>query len=187
MPPRSDPSLGIKLNSSLSKSGASQLPSLPSPSQPCFPVSPLHLSPPTSRIALLTYPFSLLYSWGANLIVSSTFLTMLENVGAPGTFGYYSGWCAVAFVFLYFCYPETKVSSPSPLSTGLSTLRSLPSTKLTFLFFFVCQLLTLEESSSLFVDDFGIERSRRLRAHKLAVRRGAKDEVSDVGGEKDSI
>nr|SIP56008.1 putative Sugar Porter [Yarrowia alimentaria] len=47
-------------------------------------------------------------NWAGSLIVSSTFLTMLENITPTGTFSFYAGLCAVGEVFVYFLYPETS-------------------------------------------------------------------------------
>uniref|UniRef100_A0A1N6MC12 Putative sugar porter n=1 Tax=[Candida] hispaniensis TaxID=312227 RepID=A0A1N6MC12_9ASCO len=46
-------------------------------------------------------------NWAGSLIVSSTFLTMLDNITPTGTFSFYAGLCAVGEVFVYFLYPET--------------------------------------------------------------------------------
>lgn len=47
------------------------------------------------------------FQWGGNLIISSTFLTILKSIGAAGTYGLFSGFCFLTFVFIYFCYPES--------------------------------------------------------------------------------
>ncbi|HWZ53814.1 MAG TPA: sugar porter family MFS transporter [Candidatus Acidoferrales bacterium] len=48
------------------------------------------------------------FNWGANLLVTLTFLTLLQKIGAPKTFWLY-GICAVgALVFSYRLVPETK-------------------------------------------------------------------------------
>ncbi|KAH7019462.1 general substrate transporter [Ilyonectria destructans] len=46
--------------------------------------------------------------WGSNIIVSSTFLTQMENMTPSGTFGFYAAICMMGYVCIYFCYPEVK-------------------------------------------------------------------------------
>ncbi|KAK9465373.1 hypothetical protein V1512DRAFT_266178 [Lipomyces arxii] len=46
-------------------------------------------------------------NWGGNLIIGSTFLTMMDRITPSGTFGFYAGLCALGQVFIYFLYPET--------------------------------------------------------------------------------
>ncbi|WVW85198.1 hypothetical protein I302_107236 [Kwoniella bestiolae CBS 10118] len=46
--------------------------------------------------------------WVANLIVSVCYLTQLDHLGATGTYGLYLGFMIVGYVFVWFCYPETK-------------------------------------------------------------------------------
>ncbi|EDO16287.1 hypothetical protein Kpol_1053p24 [Vanderwaltozyma polyspora DSM 70294] len=45
-------------------------------------------------------------NWSGNLIISSTFLTMLQNISPPGTFALFASFSAVSTVLTYFCYPE---------------------------------------------------------------------------------
>jgi len=49
--------------------------------------------------------------WLANFVVSLTFLSLLETVGASITFGMYAFVCCAAVVFTYFWIPETKQRS----------------------------------------------------------------------------
>ncbi|KAI8712521.1 MFS domain-containing protein [Fusarium sp. LHS14.1] len=44
--------------------------------------------------------------WGPNIIVSSTFLSMMRGISPSGTFGFYAGLSFIGLVFVYFCYPE---------------------------------------------------------------------------------
>lgn len=46
--------------------------------------------------------------WGTNIIISSTFLTMMKSMTPSGAFGFYSGICFVGWVFIIICYPECK-------------------------------------------------------------------------------
>ncbi|KAI5468134.1 general substrate transporter [Mariannaea sp. PMI_226] len=45
-------------------------------------------------------------NWGPNIIVSSTFLTMMRDISPSGTFGFYAALCLLGYVFVFFCYPE---------------------------------------------------------------------------------
>ncbi|KAF5103147.1 hypothetical protein D0Z03_000285 [Geotrichum reessii] len=46
-------------------------------------------------------------NWAGSLVISSTFLTMLQRVTPTGTFAFYSGLCLLGWIFVYFFYPET--------------------------------------------------------------------------------
>lgn len=45
-------------------------------------------------------------NWAGLLVISSTFLTMLENITPPGTFAFFACLCFLSFVFVYFLVPE---------------------------------------------------------------------------------
>lgn len=45
-------------------------------------------------------------NWSGSLVISSTFLTMLKNITPTGTFSLFTGFCLLAFVLIYFTYPE---------------------------------------------------------------------------------
>ncbi|KAK9455029.1 hypothetical protein V1511DRAFT_459162 [Dipodascopsis uninucleata] len=47
-------------------------------------------------------------NWGGNLIIGSTYLTMMNKITPSGTYGFYAGLCALGCVFIYFVYPETS-------------------------------------------------------------------------------
>jgi SP family myo-inositol transporter-like MFS transporter 13 len=49
--------------------------------------------------------------WAANIVISATFLTLMNRIGPTATFGLYAGICTAGLIFTYFCYPE-----PSGLS-----------------------------------------------------------------------
>ncbi|KNG81702.1 myo-inositol transporter [Aspergillus nomiae NRRL 13137] len=44
--------------------------------------------------------------WGCNIIISSTFLSMMKGMTPSGAFGFYAGICFLGFVFAVFCYAE---------------------------------------------------------------------------------
>ena len=46
--------------------------------------------------------------WGCNLIVASTFLTMMKSLTPSGAFGFYSAICFFGWLFIVSCYPEVK-------------------------------------------------------------------------------
>ncbi|ESW97088.1 hypothetical protein KL918_000698 [Ogataea parapolymorpha] len=45
-------------------------------------------------------------NWSGSLVISATFLTMLENITPTGTFALFAALTAVSIVFVYFVYPE---------------------------------------------------------------------------------
>lgn len=50
--------------------------------------------------------YSTATDWAGSLVISSTFLTMLENITPTGTFALFAGLTAASIVLVYFCYPE---------------------------------------------------------------------------------
>jgi len=48
------------------------------------------------------------FNWGSNLVVSVTFLTLLEKIGASRTFWLYALLAVGAWIFSYYLVPETK-------------------------------------------------------------------------------
>ncbi len=48
------------------------------------------------------------FNWGSNLLVSLTFLTLLETIGSARTFWLYGLFAIAAWIFSYFRVPETK-------------------------------------------------------------------------------
>ncbi|KAG0650097.1 Myo-inositol transporter 1 [Hyphodiscus hymeniophilus] len=49
--------------------------------------------------------------WGTNIIVASTFLSMMKSITPSGTFGFYSALCAIGWVLSIFLYPEVAQMS----------------------------------------------------------------------------
>ncbi|KAH9893657.1 MFS sugar transporter [Xylariomycetidae sp. FL2044] len=47
-------------------------------------------------------------NWGPNLIVSSTFLTMMKSLTPSGAFGFYAGICFTGWVLIILFYPEVS-------------------------------------------------------------------------------
>ncbi|KAE8377086.1 general substrate transporter [Aspergillus bertholletiae] len=47
-------------------------------------------------------------NWGSNVIVSSTFLSMMKTMTPSGAFGFYAGICGIGYIWIYFFYPEVS-------------------------------------------------------------------------------
>ncbi|VUC32490.1 unnamed protein product [Clonostachys rosea] len=46
--------------------------------------------------------------WASNIIVSSTFLSMMRGISPSGTFGFYAALSLSGYLFVIFCYPEAS-------------------------------------------------------------------------------
>ncbi|KAF4963381.1 hypothetical protein FSARC_8599 [Fusarium sarcochroum] len=46
--------------------------------------------------------------WGCNIIIASTFLSMMKSMTPSGAFGFYAGICFFGWLFVLFFYPEVK-------------------------------------------------------------------------------
>ncbi|ORY82336.1 general substrate transporter [Leucosporidium creatinivorum] len=55
--------------------------------------------------------------WSTNIIISATFLSIMNGIGAAGAFGLYAGICLVGFIFVVFCYPEVSGLSLEEVQT----------------------------------------------------------------------
>ncbi|OWZ74777.1 MFS transporter, SP family, solute carrier family 2 (myo-inositol transporter), member 13 [Cryptococcus neoformans var. grubii Br795] len=82
--------------------------------------------------------------WIANLVVSVSYLSELETMTPSGTYGFYLGLSVIAFVFVVFCFPETKQ-------------------------------LSIDETSLLFENDWGVKRSVQMRKERHETRKRFKD------------
>lgn len=58
-------------------------------------------------------------SWGFNMLVSITFLTLVEFIGTSHTFWLYALLCVLAWIFVYFIVPETKNCSLEQIESNL--------------------------------------------------------------------
>ena len=47
-------------------------------------------------------------NWAGNLIIGSTYLSLIDRITAAGAFGFYAGLCLLGWIFCLFCFPETK-------------------------------------------------------------------------------
>ena len=46
-------------------------------------------------------------NWAANLLINSTYLSLMSAITPSGAFGFYAGLCLLGWIFCIFCYPET--------------------------------------------------------------------------------
>ncbi|OLN89792.1 Myo-inositol transporter 1-like protein 3 [Colletotrichum chlorophyti] len=46
--------------------------------------------------------------WGCNIIIASTFLSMMKGMTPSGAFGFYAGICFFGWIFVILCYPEAN-------------------------------------------------------------------------------
>lgn len=46
-------------------------------------------------------------NWGANLLINSTYLSLMARITPAGAFGFYAGLCFLGWIFCVLCYPET--------------------------------------------------------------------------------
>lgn len=46
--------------------------------------------------------------WAANVIVSSTFLSMMHSLTPSGAFGFYAAICFIGWIWIILCYPEVS-------------------------------------------------------------------------------
>lgn len=46
--------------------------------------------------------------WGCNIIIASTFLSMMKSMTPSGAFGFYAGICGAGFLFVLFLFPEAN-------------------------------------------------------------------------------
>lgn len=58
-------------------------------------------------------------TWGFNMLVALTFLTLIDSFGASGTFWIYASLCLLAWLFVYFVVPETKGCSLEQIEHNL--------------------------------------------------------------------
>ncbi|HWW83545.1 MAG TPA: sugar porter family MFS transporter [Vicinamibacterales bacterium] len=60
------------------------------------------------KIRSSTEGLSAAFNWGSNLIVSLTFLTLMQTLGASRTFWLYGAFAVAAWFFSYYRVPETR-------------------------------------------------------------------------------
>lgn len=60
------------------------------------------------RIRGLATSLAIATTWGLNMIIAFTFLTLIQKLGASGTFLIYCVMCILGIIFVYFYVPETK-------------------------------------------------------------------------------
>ena len=42
-----------------------------------------------------------------NLLIGSTYLSLMDRITPAGAFGFYAGLCLLGWLFCIFCFPET--------------------------------------------------------------------------------
>jgi SP family myo-inositol transporter-like MFS transporter 13 len=101
--------------------------------------------------------------WGGNTLVGATFLSLLNGVGAAGTYAIYAG-------FGLCVYPSFL--SHAILLADLLPIPPPTSWRLTFTFIYFCYPetsgLTLEQVGHLFDDSFGVKAAQRMRQSRLS-------------------
>jgi SP family myo-inositol transporter-like MFS transporter 13 len=60
--------------------------------------------------------------WLANLVIAVSYLSLMEKLTPAGTYGLYTGFCVIGYIFVLFCYPETSESGME--SRGKPVLRA---------------------------------------------------------------
>jgi SP family myo-inositol transporter-like MFS transporter 13 len=45
-------------------------------------------------------------NWSANLLINSTYLSLMAKITPAGAFGFYAGLCVLGYIFVVFCFPE---------------------------------------------------------------------------------
>ena len=46
-------------------------------------------------------------NWAANLLIGSTYLSLMDKITPAGAFGFYAGLCLLGWIFVLTCFPET--------------------------------------------------------------------------------
>jgi len=46
-------------------------------------------------------------NWAGNLLIGSTYLSLMGRITPAGAFGFYAGLCLLGCIFCFFCFPET--------------------------------------------------------------------------------
>ena len=45
-------------------------------------------------------------NWAANLLIGSTYLSLMSAITPAGAFGFYAGLCLLGWLFCVFCFPD---------------------------------------------------------------------------------
>ena len=93
--------------------------------------------------------------WGSNIIVSSTFLSMMKGMTPTGAFGFYAAICFIGWILIIFFYPEVS---------GL-TLEEIGEVSCTVAFYSPVRSLTFR-SLQVFQHGFGVRYARNLRKER---------------------
>lgn len=89
--------------------------------------------------------------WGSNIIVSSTFLSMMKSMTPSGAFGFYAAICGIGWVLIILFYPEVSGLTLEEIGkfSESSTLPLVP--------------LLMNPVGEVFQHGFGVRYARQLR------------------------
>lgn len=96
-------------------------------------------------------------NWAANLLIGSTYLSLMDEITPAGAFGFYAGLCLLGFIFVILCFPETA---------GLS----------------MEEVIMIFGAPG-----FGIKESQRLRRDKAEIRKRTNGDVTEKEAIKASV
>ena len=86
-----------------------------------------------------------------------SYLSLLEKLTPTGTYGLYTGFCVIGYVFVIFCYPETSTFILLKLTIHPNDVSA--------------EGLSIDETEVLFTDSFGVKTSVAMRKDKDALRK----------------
>lgn len=73
-------------------------------------------------------------NWAGSMVISATFLTMLERITPTGTFSFFAGLCVVSFFFVFFLLPDTAglelEETTNFLANGFNVKQSIEMSKI---------------------------------------------------------
>ncbi|KAK7206019.1 hypothetical protein BZA70DRAFT_266363 [Myxozyma melibiosi] len=67
--------------------------------------------------------------WGSNIVVSSTYLSMMENITPSGTFGFYAALNFIGYICVILCYPEVAGMTLEDIKSVFKKGFGLPSVR----------------------------------------------------------
>ncbi|WFD36328.1 hypothetical protein MCUN1_003207 [Malassezia cuniculi] len=56
-------------------------------------------------------------NWSCNLAIGATYLSLTDAITQSGAFGFYAGLCALGFIGIVFCFPDTRSLSLEEVQT----------------------------------------------------------------------
>jgi SP family myo-inositol transporter-like MFS transporter 13 len=73
-----------------------------------YPPSTLHFLTKIQELRAMGTMWLTCSCWGSNIIVSSTFLSMMKGMTPSGAFGFYAAVCGLGWVLIILFYPEVS-------------------------------------------------------------------------------